>query len=507
MMTTTTAKIGGLTTRGKIVIAALVAIVLGGIYFAFQDKITSFAGKTASGGVIRVGVVTWPGYVAGQYMNNGFEPNMECRMYKEYGIQVQFKVLDDFLASRKAFEAGEVDLLWCTADAFTTEMNRQGTMALTNPKFLFQADWSRGGDAIVVDLSIEKISDLKGKTVAVAEGTPSHSFLINLLKANSMTLTDIEVKPVPNAIDAANMFKQGAVAAAVVWSPDDIDCVKKVSGSKVLSSTKEAMYIIADGFIAKDEYIKANSEKLQKLYEAWMVGASEINANKDGAKDKAAKILADKFQMSQSDALASMDNVRLTTHGDNMNFFGLGESTAVTGDMLYTSMSGEYTKIKMVENPLMWRDVSDAILIKGSKLTGNGHLAEVSKKFTAPTEEVKDRKAYSTKKVTINYPTGSYSLTGEAKAKINREFVEIAKLNAGARIRIEGNTDGVGKKDFNQRLSQNRAQAVADYLIKEFKFDANRIIVKGNGSAHAIAAGSTGDDEAYRTTDFELIKD
>ena len=117
-----------------------------------------------------------------------------------------------------------------------------------------------------------------------------------------------------------------------------------------------------------------------------MVGASEINANKDGAKDKAAKILADKFQMSQSDALASMDNVRLTTHGDNMNFFGLGESTSVTGDMLYTSMSGEYTKIKMVENPLMWRDVSDAILIKGSKLTGNGHLAEVSKKFTVATE-------------------------------------------------------------------------------------------------------------------------
>jgi NitT/TauT family transport system substrate-binding protein len=503
----TTTKTGGLTTRGKIVLATIVVLILGVLYFSFQDKINSFAGKTKSGGVIKIGVVTWPGYAAGQYMNNGFEPNMECRFYKDYGIQVQFVVLDDFLASRKAFEAGEVDLLWCTVDALPTEMSRQGTMALSNPKFLFQADWSRGGDAIVVDLSVEKISDLKGKTVAVAEGTPSHSFLINLLKANNMTLEDIEIKPVPNAIDAANLFKQGTVAAAVVWSPDDIDCVKKVSGSKVLASTKEATFIIADGFIAKEEYVKNNLEKLQKLYDGWMVGASELNANKDNARDKAAKILADKFQMTESDALASMENVRYTTHGDNKNFFGLGDANWVTGDLLYTSMSGEYQKIKMVENPLLWRDVSDAVLVKSSTLTGNGHLCEVNKKFTPVTEDIKNKTAYTTKKVTINFPTGSYTLTGEAKAKINREFVEIAKTNAGARIRIEGNTDNSGNPTFNKTLSEKRAQSVADYLIKEFKFDPNRFIVKGNGSINAINAGSKGSDEKYRTTDFELIKD
>jgi NitT/TauT family transport system substrate-binding protein len=500
-------KTGGITTRGKFVIAIIVALLLGGGYFMFQDQITEFAGEKASGGIIKVGVVTWPGYAAGQYMNGGFEANMESRYYTEYGIQVEFKVLDDFLASRKAFEAGEVDLLWVTADAYPTEMGRSGTMAMTNPKFLFQADWSRGGDAIVVDLSIETIEDLRGKPIAVAEGTPSHSFLINLLKANNMTLSDIEIRPVPSAIDAANMFKQGAVVAAVVWSPDDLDCTKKVPGARVLASTNEATFIIADGFIAKDEYVKANLEKLQKLYDGWMVGASEINANFNGARDKAAKILADKFQMSQTDALASMDNVRYATHGDNKNFFGLGESNCVTGDLLYTSMSGEYQKIGMVENPLMWRDVSDAVLIKSSTLVGNGHLAEVTKKFTPVTDEVKEKKAYSTKKITINFPTGSYTLTGESKAKINREFVEIAKTNAGARIRIEGNTDNTGNPELNKKLSQNRAQAVADYLIAQFKFDPNRFIVIGNGSKHAIDAGSTGSNEMYRSTDFELIKE
>jgi len=502
-----TTKTGGLTTRGKFVLVGLVVVILGVIYFSFQDKINSWAGETKSGGVIKVGVVTWPGYAAGQYMNNGFKANMECRYYTEYGIQVEFVVLDDFVASRKAFEADEVDLLWCTADAFATEMGREGTMALCNPKIVFQADWSRGGDAIVVDASVENMSDLKGKTVAVAQGTPSHSFLINLLKANGMTLEDIQVKSVPNAIDAASIFKQGAVDAAVVWSPDDIDCVKKVSGSKVLSSTDEAMYIIADCFIAKEEYIKNNAEKLQKLYDGWMVGAAELNADKGRAKKITAKILADQFQMSETDALASMDNVRYTNHGDNKNFFGLGDANAVTGDLLYTSMSGEYIKIKMVENPLLWRDVSDIQFVKGSTLTGNGQIAEVSKTFAVATEEDKTKAAYTTKKLTINFPTGSSTLTGDSKAIINKQFVEIAKTNAGARIRIEGNTDNTGSTAINLALSKERAQAVADYLIAEFGFDKNRFIVVGNGSKHAIAAGSTGSDESYRTTDFELVKE
>ena len=56
--------------------------------------------------VINVGVVTWGGYAGGQYFNKGFEANKESRFYKDYGLLVDFKVLDDFEASRNAFRAG-----------------------------------------------------------------------------------------------------------------------------------------------------------------------------------------------------------------------------------------------------------------------------------------------------------------------------------------------------------------------------------------------------------------
>ena len=107
--------------------------------------------------------MTWGGYSGGQYFNEGFEANTNSRFYKDYGLKVNFEILDDFVASRKAFENGEVDLLWSTVDAFPTEA---GQLA-GEPQIVFQADWSRGGDAVVARRGVNSVGDLKGKKIAV----------------------------------------------------------------------------------------------------------------------------------------------------------------------------------------------------------------------------------------------------------------------------------------------------------------------------------------------------
>ncbi|MEZ4951711.1 MAG: hypothetical protein R2784_20325, partial [Saprospiraceae bacterium] len=95
---------------------------------------------------IKIGVVTWGGYAGGQYFNEGFEANANSRFLKDYGFNVEFKILDDFDASRAAFKNDDVNLLWATIDAFPTEVN---ALKDYDPVVVFQADWSRGGDAIV----------------------------------------------------------------------------------------------------------------------------------------------------------------------------------------------------------------------------------------------------------------------------------------------------------------------------------------------------------------------
>ena len=169
---------------------------------------------------IGVGVVTWGGYAGGQYWNKGFKPNTESNYYKDHGFKVDFKILDDPTASRNAWKNDEVQLLWATIDALPTEMPG---LAAYDPVVVFQADWSRGGDAIVVRRGIASVGDLRGKQIAVAEMSPSHSFLIWLLGAAGMT-TNVKDDGDAYILNGAKMWITNAPVAdvAVVWAKTDL---------------------------------------------------------------------------------------------------------------------------------------------------------------------------------------------------------------------------------------------------------------------------------------------
>ena len=87
---------------------------------------------------------------------------------------------------------------------------------------------------------------------------------------------------------------------------------------------------------------------------------------------------------------------------------------------------------------------------------------------------------------------------------VNTFFIKIFAQILG-KICVDGNTDNTGNIDYNRELSKKRANAVVQYLIKEYGFDKNRFIVVGNGPAHAIRDGVVGSNMNYRTTDFQLI--
>jgi OOP family OmpA-OmpF porin len=56
---------------------------------------------------------------------------------------------------------------------------------------------------------------------------------------------------------------------------------------------------------------------------------------------------------------------------------------------------------------------------------------------------------------------------------------------------IEGHTDSVGSAALNKGLSQRRADAVRDYLIKNYSIDPNRIKAVGYGSERPVADNAT----------------
>lgn len=477
-----------------------------GITKSFKEEKSSKDAPAGYKSVINIGVVTWGGYAGGQYFNEGFEENTASRFYKDYGFKVKFEVIDDFDASREAFKNGKIDLLWATIDALPTEMEG---LSQYDPQVVFQADWSRGGDAVVVRRGINSVTDLKGKKIAVAPMTPSHSFLLWLLDAGDLALADVTLVEVPSAIDAADAFKSNTVDAAVVWSPDDKDCVTKVPGARVLESTKNASHIIADVFIAKKQFIQSYKTQLQELYEGWMIGAAEINQSED-AKIKASNILAAGLNSPQDFCYDAINNVRLATHGDNLDFFGLNRDyKGVTGEELYNKMKIKYDQIGYgTANARSWRLIASDI-VNGVVLNDPKHASETQKVFAQTSQDDLTREAISSKKVSISFRTGEFILDENAKQIIDLQFTPIAKAFSNAKIRIEGNTDNTGSREMNIQLSKKRAQSVADFLISQYQMPAERFVIVGNGPDKPVVGCENSQTEECRAknrrTDFEII--
>lgn len=455
---------------------------------------------------LTVAVNTWTGFAPLVYLNGGsLEPNKESVLYKKYGIKLRIKIMDVFDDCRNAYKSNEVNVVYCTFDALPVESGANSGMAELNSQGFLQVDWSRGGDLIVARKGINTVADFKGKSIAVAEGTASNTFLIKTLESNGLSMSDVKVVKVSDGIEAAKLFKAGATDIAVVWTPDDGDCLAAIPGSKVVVSTKVAAYVIADGLVARNEFIQSKHDMLVNFGTAWLETNAELNSN-PSSRDAAAADFAKCFNVDLAFAQNGLRNVRLTTLGDNKNFFGLNSTyQGVTGEQMYSKMSIVYSGLHLTSSPLAWRSVSNTSIVEGINLTGSRNDAEADIKFSPATKALETKEAISNKKVTINFATNSYFLDDEAKSIIDREIVPIVKNFGGSRVRLEGNTDGVGNPASNQVLSLKRAQAVATYLVTEYGFDKYKFITVGNGSTKALNDGVTGASEAYRKTDFQLV--
>lgn len=507
-----------------LIIIVLIGGVIGGVYALGGDdfikkNITPTSSTTSNSeayadldddekeNVLKVCVNTWAGYSGLAYANNGFAPNKESIFYKKYGILVELVHMDGFDDSRNAWKSGNVDVLWGTLDAFPTEVNG---LAELKPRAFVNVDWSRGGDVIVAKRGVISMNDLRGKKVAFAPKAPSHSMLLMALKASNMVMKDIQAVEVPDAIEAAKLFMAGEVDAAVTWSPNDQECLNAVKGSQVVISTKTLSSAIADVFYAKEDYINTHQDLLKNFVYGLMDGNAAVNSDPK-AKETAKDLLSKGFDLSRGFFDTTINKAYLCTYGDNYNFFGLNATFGgIAGDDLYDKMTMEFAKIGAAPSKVpSSREILYVDFIQNAPAeiaNAPTQKAEGEVKFTAPTKAEETATAFSDKKVTITFLSGSSELTVDAQNTIDKEFADIAKSFRSARIRIAGNTDNTGSDAVNVPLSKARAQAVANYLISNYNFPSTRFVVIGNGSKHPVAPNTTEDGKsANRRTDFQLI--
>ncbi|MCW7754306.1 OmpA family protein [Desulfobotulus sp. H1] len=103
----------------------------------------------------------------------------------------------------------------------------------------------------------------------------------------------------------------------------------------------------------------------------------------------------------------------------------------------------------------------------------------------------------------ILFDSGKFRVKAESSETIGK-IARYLKQNSSERFYVVGHTDGVGKLDFNIRLSENRAKAVVDELVRS-GIEAGRMIPKGVGPLAPVATNEIPEGRA-KNRRVELVR-
>jgi len=89
----------------------------------------------------------------------------------------------------------------------------------------------------------------------------------------------------------------------------------------------------------------------------------------------------------------------------------------------------------------------------------------------------------------ITFGFDSYALRPGSYTVLNRVADTLAEFNQTI-VEVAGHTDSIGAAAYNQKLSEQRAQAVGNYLTSR-GVNSQRLIITGAGANHPVASNST----------------
>ncbi|MGE3669523.1 MAG: OmpA family protein [Polyangiaceae bacterium] len=95
----------------------------------------------------------------------------------------------------------------------------------------------------------------------------------------------------------------------------------------------------------------------------------------------------------------------------------------------------------------------------------------------------------------VLFASAKSDLLPAARAKLDSVATALKKSGNGSKFIVEGHTDSRGGDEYNQRLSQSRADAVRNYLISR-GIDPQQVVAKGFGSSQSVADNASAEGRA-----------
>jgi OmpA-OmpF porin, OOP family len=491
-----------------------------------EEKLDKSTSVKRYGTMIRVAGDPWSGYST--FRN---EPRLAAELAKsDVGIEyIDDENLYDQDNRMQALAAGKLDVALTTIDAFLQHGVKHKKGGLYPGVILWNIDESNGGDAIFLSKDKKSFDDVKpSDKVCYSTGTPSEHLWdfasLSFAHLGDHLKTDNGVV----AADCWEKLKSGKVQVAVLWQPFTA-IAEKQGYPKVFATGGQADDVIIDVLVANRDYVIKQQETLGKLARAYFRTIDGYLKDADG---HAKFITADCGADCANDATlgrAVLEGIDFLTYEENMCLWWghCGTPTKMIDRLNKTGrLLSAKGKIPAGNLPQPTAILNDSFLVAMKKEMEDQKklAAEVSganTKVEAPVMAVKEKEyAYAAEKTktdesadvgTLQLPN-IYFAEGKATMDANAQSVvdgiaDRLRSFPALCVRVYGHTNSVGQAAANKKLSEQRAQAIVNYLksVDGIAFPTSRFDVAGFGSEQPIKKNGQEDKDASRRTEFKLF--
>src|SRR2546422_11160925 len=202
----------------------------------------------------------------------GFAPlalAKEAGIFKKNGLDVDLRKIPQ-KDRHLAIASGDIQ---CAATAVEKWVAWNANGVAT--KQIFQMDKSYGADGMAVRSNIQKIADLKGKTVAAsAPGTAPYFTLAWFLKKNGLSVKDVTIVNLEPAA-AAQAFVAGQNDAAMTYEPYLSTVRSNPQAGKIIATTLDYPMVM-DTFGCTPKFLTENPKAAKALADSYFEAVALI---------------------------------------------------------------------------------------------------------------------------------------------------------------------------------------------------------------------------------------
>ena len=312
---------------------------------------------------VRFAINVWAGWSPIIYANNGFKPGKVWKTPGGKDFKVELVLIDDPVAMRDAYAAGNLHIGWATLDMLPLFLEGLRKDSRVMPRVYQQVDWSNGGDGIVVRDTIKTMADLRGKTVVLAQNSPSHFFVLNAL-INARRAAGRSRSSSSRRTPSRRPPRSTPTRASPAWSAGRPTSTtsRRSRATGCWSTTSTANKLIADVWFARADFAKDNPDIIEGLVARHL----RRDGGPQGAGQRSRrspKLMAAGYSIPESDALGMLGDAHSTNYAENREFF-LNQNNPTNFERTWTTAYFLYKKINAVTEQTPFDQVMDFSVIQ-----------------------------------------------------------------------------------------------------------------------------------------------